>query len=110
MKRTRVVVRIIIAVLVILMVVGIILLIMDESTNIKGTTYEIIAFVVGMSGMLMAIFSEIDANKQERQNDQMAREIRQLAEEEVKDTKLLKKILDKLDRRTITKKPSKKSK
>lgn len=97
MKRSRLIVQIIIGLLAVLMIVGIVLLILDENTNAKSTTYEIIAFVVGMAGMLMATLSEFDANKQERQNNQMAREIKELIEAEVEDTKLLNKILKELD-------------
>lgn len=84
-------------ILIVLMIVGIVFLILDENTNFQGTTYEVIAFVVGMAGMLMAVFSEIDATRQERKNNQMSREIRELVEDELQDTALLKKILKKLD-------------
>ena len=96
-KVTKIIIRIAIAVLMVLMVVGIVFVILDENTNIGGSIYEIIAFVIGIVGMLMAIFSEVDADKQEKKNNEMAREIRELVEAEVNDTKLLKKILAKLD-------------
>lgn len=97
MRKTRIIVWVAAGLLVVLMIIGIVFLILDENTNPQGTTYEIIAFVVGMAGMLMAVFSEIDATRQERKNNQIAREIRELVEDEIEDTELLKKILKKLD-------------
>lgn len=97
MKKTRIIVWVVAGILIVLMIVGIVFLILDENTNFQGTTYEVIAFVVGMAGMLMAVFSEIDATRQERKNNQMSREIRELVEDELQDTALLKKILKKLD-------------
>ncbi|MCL2869434.1 hypothetical protein FWF48_01320 [Candidatus Saccharibacteria bacterium] len=74
MKKLRIVVRVITAALTVLAVIGVILLITDENSA-GTTTYEIIAFSVGMAGMIMAVISQIDAARQERLIDRMAHNI-----------------------------------
>ena len=96
MKKSRIAIYVGFGILIAIMVAGVILLIIDEETSVKSTTYEVIAFLVGITGMLMAIFAEIDATKQRRRNDKMMREINKIAESENEDTEILKEILKNL--------------
>ena len=95
MKKARLFARIGTAVLVVLMIVGVIILITDES-NAQTTTYELIAFVVGIVGMLMAIVSQVYTVKQDREFDRMERNIREILETEQADLKTAQRILDEI--------------
>jgi len=95
LKKARLFARIGTAVLVVLMIVGVIILITDES-NAQTTTYELIAFVVGIVGMLMAIVSQVYTVKQDREFDRMERNIREILETEQADLKTAQRILDEI--------------
>jgi len=95
-KKTHLMARIATAVLIIMMVAGIVILIMDEN-NAQTTTYEIIAFIVGAAGMIMAIIAQVYAVRQDRENDRMIRDIHALVEAESKDAKTTERILKRLN-------------
>ena len=93
----RLAVRIITVVLVALMVVGVILLIVNRNLGFIDTTYEAIAFTVGMSGMIMAVVSEIGAYNQEKIARKMIRELHELNREADDDEKVDANFQGKLD-------------
>ena len=74
MKKLRVVVRVSTAILMILAIVGVILLVTDENSA-HTTSYEIIAFIVGIAGMIMAVVSQIDSAQQEKLVNRIAQNI-----------------------------------
>jgi predicted tellurium resistance membrane protein TerC len=85
MKKKRLTIRIVTLGLSILSVIGIALLILNDD-DARYTTYEIIAFSVGMAGMIMAVLEHLNSGKQERQIDRMSREIHDLIEEANEDS------------------------
>jgi len=95
MKKIRIFVRIATGVLVVLLIIGVVLLITNDH-NINDTIYEIIAFSVGVIGMIMAVVSEIGNSKMERENDSIQRNIREILETNQADLKMTQKILDEL--------------
>ncbi|GHU08176.1 hypothetical protein FACS189431_3950 [Alphaproteobacteria bacterium] len=96
MKKQRTIIRIVTLILSILSVIGIIILITNED-DAQTTIYEIIAFSVGMAGMIMAIIEQLGSAKQERQIDRMSREIHDLIEEASEDSRDDKYIRQKLN-------------
>jgi hypothetical protein len=81
MKRLRKIIRISIGILVILTVVGIVLLIINDDLNVFGTSFEIIAFLIGAGGMVLAIISQIDAQYSDKQFSKMVGELDDIREE-----------------------------
>ncbi|MDR0591254.1 MAG: hypothetical protein LBG75_01695 [Candidatus Nomurabacteria bacterium] len=78
MKRLRIVIRVITGVLVVLTVAGIVILVANQKLDFLDTTYEIIAFSIGMGGMIMAVVSQIDSYQQEKNNKKMLDELSDL--------------------------------
>lgn len=74
MKRLRLIIRITSGILIALALIGITLLIVNDNPAVD-TTYEIIAFSIGIAGMLMAVFSELDSARQEREVDRLLRQV-----------------------------------
>jgi len=65
MKKVRLIVTIITIILLILMVVGITILIANNRLDFLDTSYEIIAFSIGIAGILLSVVTQIDAYRQE---------------------------------------------
>lgn len=97
MKKLRVVMRIITGFLVVLTVVGIIILLVNQDIDPLSTTYEIIAFSVGMAGMIMAVVTEIDSYSQEKTFQKMIDELHELNREADHDEKVDAEFQKKLD-------------
>jgi hypothetical protein len=97
MKKLRLIVRISIIVLVILSIVGIVILIVNEKLDWLDTSYEIIAFVLGASGMIMAVLSEIDSYTIEKASRKMIESLTHLNREADEDDKVDKQFQKKLD-------------
>ena len=76
----------------VLMIIGVVILILDEN-NAQTTVYEVIAFVVGIVGMLMAIVAQVDTIRQDRDLDRIERNIREIMETEKADAAMARKIL-----------------
>ena len=80
MRKLRKIIRIAAIILIALSIIGVVFLILDENST-YATTYEIIAFSVGMAGMLLSIFSQVDATKQENTIVKMNRDLNELIAE-----------------------------
>lgn len=88
MHKLRLTVRIATGVLVVLAMTGIILLIANRKLDFLDTTYEAIAFLVGMAGMIMAVASQIDSYGQEKATRKMIDELTALNREHDDDEKV----------------------
>jgi competence protein ComGC len=98
MKKLRLAVRISIVILVILSIIGIVILIANENLNWLDTSYEIIAFTLGASGMIMAVLSEIDSYTIEKSSKKMVESLTQLNREADEDDKVDREFQKKLDK------------
>ena len=98
MKKLRLVVRISIIVLVVLSIVGIIILLVNDNLNWLDTSYEIIAFSLGATGMVMAVLSEIDSYTIEKASKKMVESLTQLNREADEDDKVDIEFQQKLDK------------
>jgi len=108
MKRVRLMVIIFTVVLLVLMIAGIIILIVNDRLNLLDTSYEIIAFTIGVAGMLMSVVSQIDGYRQERELTKMKDEIAEIYRESDQQIKMEKEIDRKLSKvEANTKKPNK---
>lgn len=92
MKKLRKVIRISIGVLVVLVIVGIALLIINYDLNVYGTSYEIISFLVGSSGIILAIMSQLDAQYSEKRFQKMVSELDELRTQAIDENKVDRKI------------------
>ena len=97
MQKLRLTIRVITAGLVILTIVGVVLLVVNRKLDFLDTTYEAIAFTVGMGGMIMAVVSQIDSYQQEKINQKTIRELTELNREADDDDKVDKVFQEKLD-------------
>ncbi|MCL2038221.1 hypothetical protein FWG95_04470 [Candidatus Saccharibacteria bacterium] len=97
MKKLRLIMRIVTIGLFVLTIVGIIMLIFNERLNWLDTSYEIIAFSLGTSGMILAVVAQIDQYQDEKRFKQMLAEIRNLNREHDDDEKVDAKFQKKLD-------------
>ena len=97
MRKLRLTIRIITAALIILTIVGVILLIVNRKLDFLDTTYEAIAFTVGMSGMIMAVVSQIDSYNQEKVWRKMITELTELNREADDDDKVDRAFQQKMD-------------
>lgn len=97
MRKLRLIIYIATGGLFALTIVGIILLIVNQNLNLLDTSYEIIAFSVGMSGMIMAVLSEIDSHQSEKRFGKMMNRIEELNREHDADEKVDAKFQKKLD-------------
>ncbi|MCL1839937.1 hypothetical protein FWF89_03005 [Candidatus Saccharibacteria bacterium] len=107
MKRIRLIVAIATVILLVLMVVGIVLLIINQRLDFLDTSYEIIAFCIGIAGMLFSIISQIDAYRQDRIISQMKNNITKLAKEsdtQIRADNYIKRQLNEIEE-DISKKP-----
>ena len=108
MKRVRLMVIIFTVVLLVLMIAGIIILIVNDRLNLLDTSYEIIAFTIGVAGMLMSVVSQIDGYRQERELTKMKDEIAEIYRESDQQIKMEKEIDRKLSKvEANTQKPRK---
>jgi len=98
MRRLRFIIRIITGGLVILTIIGVVLLIVNRKLDVLDTTYEAIAFMVGMGGMIMAVVSQIDSYQQEKINQKTIQELTELNREADDDDKVDKIFQQKLDK------------
>lgn len=98
MKKLRIVIRIITALLLVLSVVGIVLLIINSDRNWLDTSYEIIAFSLGSAGMIMAVISQIDTYQQEKTTKNMIADLHKLNREADEDDKVDARFQRKLDK------------
>lgn len=115
MKKLRMIVRIVTAGLFVLTIVGIVILIINENLGWLDTSYEVIAFSLGSSGMILAVLEQINSHQDEQRFKKMISEINELNREhddnekvDVEFQRKLDEIL-KMDQR-IYRKLSKKSK
>jgi len=98
MKRVRLMVIIFTVVLLLLMIAGIVILIVNDRLDALDTSYEIIAFTIGMAGMLMSVISQIDGYRQEHELTKMKEEIAEMYRESDQQLKMEKRIDRKLSR------------
>ena len=98
MRKLRLIIRIITAGLVVLTIIGVVLLIANRKLDFLDTTYEAIAFTVGMGGMIMAVVSQIDSYQQEKITRKTIQELTELNREADDDEKVDKAFQQKLDR------------
>ena len=97
MRKLRLIIRIITAVLVVLTVAGVTILIINQKLDFLDTTYEAIAFTVGMSGMIMAVASQIESYNQEKISRKTIAELTKLNREADNDDKVDANFQRKLD-------------
>jgi len=100
MKKLRIIVVAATVLLLILMVIGIAILIINQRLDFLDTSYEIIAFSVGMMGMLMSVVSQIDSYRQEKVIDSMKKELAELGHEsdqQIRDDQAIKRKLNKME-------------
>ena len=95
MKKLRIVTQIITAVLVLLLIVGIILQIINDSSA-GDTAYEIIGFSVGIIGMIMAVVAQVGSTKQEKDFDKMESNVREILKNNKTDLQISNKILNEI--------------
>jgi uncharacterized membrane protein len=98
MKKIRWTVRIITALLVLLSIVGIIILITNEKLDVLDTSYEIIAFSLGVIGMIMAVVAHVDFYLQERSMNRVIAKLTRLNREADQDEKVDEEFQKKLDK------------
>ena len=79
-KHLRTIIRISTITLIALSLIGILVLILDESSP-YSTTYEIIAFTIGMAGMFLTVFSQIDSVKQDHTIARITKSLNELITE-----------------------------
>jgi len=106
----RLIVTIVTVILLILMVAGITILIINNHLDFLDTSYEIIAFCIGISGMLLSVVSQIDSYRQERIINQMKSEITELTKEsdiQIRADNAIKRQLKEIEE-DITQKPRRK--
>ena len=97
MKKSKLIAYVGSGVLVISLIIGIILLVRNESVDAEATIYESIVLTIGVVGVLMAIATTIHSTAQERKNNKMMHEVDRIARTESEDAEVLKEILKKLD-------------
>lgn len=97
MKRLRLIVRISTIALLILTLLGLVVLVFNQNLSPLDTAYEIIAFSVGMSGMIMAVVSQMDSVQQEKASKKMIRALTRLNREADADDKIDADFQKKLD-------------
>jgi len=97
MKKLRLTIRIITAILFVLTIAGIIILIFNTNLSILDTSYEIIAFSLGAAGMIMAVTSEIDSYQYDKRFKKMMAQIVELNREHDADDKVDANFQKKLD-------------
>ena len=98
MRKLRITIRVITAALVLLTIVGVALLIINRKLDFLDTTYEAIAFTVGMGGMIMAVVSQIDSYQQEKINHKTIQELTELNREADDDERVDAEFQRKLDK------------
>ena len=81
MKKLRIAIRVITGLLVIVTIAGIVLLIINPNRDPLDTSYEIIAFLLGAAGMIMAVVSQIDSYQNEKQSRRVLSAIEDLNRE-----------------------------
>jgi uncharacterized membrane protein (DUF106 family) len=107
MKRLRLIITISTVILLILMVVGVTILIVNQHLSFLDTLYEVIAFCIGIAGILLSIVSQIDAYRQERIVSHLKKElaeINQESDEQLRADSRMEKQLDEIEEK-VTKKP-----
>lgn len=97
MKKLRIAIRIITGILVFITLSGIILLIVNPNRDPLDTTYEIIAFVLGAAGMVMAIVAQVDSYQNEKQSRRVLSAIEALNREHDDNDKVDRQFQKKLD-------------
>lgn len=105
MKRIRLIITISTIFLLVLMVVGVIILIANQTLSFLDTMYEVIAFCIGIAGMLLSVVSQIDAYRQERIISQLKKELAEInkeSDEQLRADNRIEKQLDNIEKK-ITK-------
>jgi predicted tellurium resistance membrane protein TerC len=87
MRKTRLIVKIATGALIILLIIGVVLQLTNEN-DATDTIYEIIAFSVGIIGMIMAVVAQIGSVREQRDFDKMERNIREILESNQTDLKI----------------------
>ncbi|MDR2336592.1 MAG: hypothetical protein LBE03_00605 [Candidatus Nomurabacteria bacterium] len=77
MKKMRLIVRIATLALIVLTVVAIVLLIVN-ARNAAETTYEIISFCMALTAVSIAIFSQVDAYREQKRFEKINKELLEL--------------------------------
>ena len=110
MKKIRLIVTIATIALFIAAIAGITILITNQRLNFLDTTYEIIAFCVGIAGMLLSVVSQIDSYRQERIIAQLKTELNEINHEsdlQLRTERSIKRQLEQIEQE-ITKPPRRK--
>ena len=100
MKKVRLIVAIATGLLFVLMIIGIVILIVNERLDFLDTSYEIIAFTIGMAGMLMSVVSQVDSYRQEQLIDKMKKDLDELTHEsdqQLREDKSIKRKLNQME-------------
>jgi len=101
MRRIRLTVIIASITLLALMVTGLTILIINNRLDLLDTIYEIIAFCIGIAGMLLSVISQIDAYRQERIISQLKNELDQLTKDadiQIKTERHIERQLDEIEK------------
>jgi ABC-type methionine transport system ATPase subunit len=78
-------------------VVGVTILIINERLNVLETLFESIAFLIGASGMILAMLSEIGSYQDEKRLKRLLSEIQSLNRQHDEDEKVDAEFQKKLD-------------
>jgi hypothetical protein len=77
MKKMRLIIRLATGVLVVLTVASVILLLLNKQDAIE-TTYELISFCLALTAVTIAIFSQIDAYREQKRFERINKELLEL--------------------------------
>jgi low affinity Fe/Cu permease len=98
MKKLRLIIRVVTGFLVALTVAGIVILIVNDRLNLLDTSYEIIAFSLGASGMIMAVVVQVDSYQQEKAMKKMIEDLTRLNREADEDDRVDRRFQRKIDK------------
>lgn len=90
-------IRVITAVLFIIMIAGVVVIIANERLSVLDTSYEIIAFSIGILGIIIGVMSQIEARRNEKRLEKMSAEIMRLEHEQYKEDEVEEKLETEVD-------------